>query len=142
MPVKTSSLVRARLSTPESATAWRTRTPSNQPQRRGPPVVDPYSSPSGPRQCFAKPRLVEEVTDADAGARHLVLVGRPDAAPRGADLPRAAQPLPCSVDGAVVGHDEVRLLADPEPGVVRQVAPRPERVDLARQYLGVDDHAG
>src|SRR5438128_9219325 len=46
MPVSTSSLVTARPSTPESAAAWRTTTASNQPQRRGRPVVAPYSSPS------------------------------------------------------------------------------------------------
>ena len=46
MPVSTSSLVSASPSTPESATAWRTTTASNQPQRRGRPVVAPNSSPS------------------------------------------------------------------------------------------------
>src|SRR6266568_4490119 len=46
MPVSTSSLVTARPSTPESAAAWRTTTASNQPQRRGRPVVAPNSSPS------------------------------------------------------------------------------------------------
>src|SRR5262249_9793539 len=50
-PVRTSILVSARPSTPESATAWRTRTASNQPQRRGRPVVEPYSSPSARRRA-------------------------------------------------------------------------------------------
>ena len=64
---------------------------------------------------LAEAGLVEQVADADADARHLVLVGRPDAAPGGADLALAAQALARLVDGAVVRHDEVRLLADPEP---------------------------
>src|SRR6266436_9198258 len=46
MPVRTSSFVSASPSTPDSAIAWRTTTASNQPQRRGRPVVAPNSSPS------------------------------------------------------------------------------------------------
>src|SRR5229473_3265284 len=38
---------------------------------------------------LAEAGLVEQVADADAGARHLVLVGRTDAAPRRPDVPRA-----------------------------------------------------
>src|SRR6266404_4728282 len=80
---------------------------------------------------LAEAGLVEQVADADAGARHLVLVGRTDAAPRRPDVPRAAQALARPVDGTMVGHDEVGLLADAQPAVLRQVAPLAQRLDLA-----------
>src|SRR4029077_9205853 len=67
------------------------------------------------REHLRKPRLVEQVADADPGAGHLVLVRGPDAAAGGADLSRAPQALARPVDGAMVRHDEMRLLADPQP---------------------------
>src|SRR5207244_13564474 len=80
---------------------------------------------------LAEAGLVEQVADADAGARHLVLVGRTDAAPRRPDVPRAAQALARPVDGAMVGHDEGGLLAESDAAVLRQVAPLGPRPDPA-----------
>ena len=45
-PESTSSLVSAIPDIPESRAAWRTTTASNQPQRRGRPVVEPNSTPT------------------------------------------------------------------------------------------------
>src|SRR5262249_41050013 len=84
---------------------------------------------------------IHEVADADAGARHLVLVRGTDAATGRADLALATNALAGAVDGAMVRHDEVRLLADAEPAVVGEVAALAESVDLADQDLGVDHHA-
>src|SRR5579863_9199100 len=50
-PSSTSSLVSARPLIPPTLTAWRTRTASNQPQRRRRPVLVPYSLPRSPSNC-------------------------------------------------------------------------------------------
>ena len=55
-----------------------------------------------------------EVADADAAARDLVLVGRPDAARRRADLALAAPRFRQQVEIAVIRQDQVRLVADRE----------------------------
>ena len=65
MPSSTSSLVSARPLMPPSLTAWRTRTASNQPQRRGRPVTVPNSWPRSPRPLAD---LVEQLGREGAGA--------------------------------------------------------------------------
>jgi hypothetical protein len=83
--------------------------------------------------------LVEQVLHADPQAQHLVGVGRADAAARGADLQLAQARLARLVEQHVVGHDQVRVGADPQAGEVDALGPQP--VQLASQHLRVDDHA-
>ena len=92
-------------------------------------------------ELFAERLLLEEIDEADARPRHLVLVGRPDAAPRRPDLAFAAQALAREVDRLVVRHDQVRLVADLEARVVGQVAAGAERGQLRDQYLRIDHDA-
>ena len=61
--------------------------------------------------------IAEQVADADAAAADLVLVGRTDAARRGADLALAAPRLGQHVELAVIRQDDVRLLADQQAAV-------------------------
>ena len=63
-------------------------------------------------QLFSKRALLQEIHDADPDARHLVFVGRADAASGRADLTGPAQTLPRQIDRSVVGQDQVRLLGD------------------------------
>ena len=64
------------------------------------------------RDLLAQDLGVEQVLHADADARGLVGVGRPDAAARGADLQRAEVQLGGLVEHAVPRHDEVRVARD------------------------------
>ena len=94
-----------------------------------------------PFELFREHAVVQQIDEADADPRHLVLVGRADAAAGGADLAGAAQPLPGQVDGLVVGHDEMGEFADLERLRVGQPAARLQGVDLLDEHLGVDHHA-
>jgi hypothetical protein len=80
---------------------------------------------------------VEEVLHPDAGARHLVGVGRADAAAGGADLAGAEEALGHLVEHPVVGRDDVGIGAHDELGGVDPA--RLEPVDLAEEHLQVDD---
>ena len=66
-PSSTSSLVSAKPLMPPSLTAWRTRTASNQPQRRGRPVTVPL-------HAAAEHRAVEHVEGREQGGRAVPLV--------------------------------------------------------------------
>ena len=59
--------------------------------------------------------LIEEVDHPNALPGHLVGVGPPYASAGGSDRPRTLPGLARRVDLAVVGHNEVRLSADPQP---------------------------
>ena len=83
---------------------------------------------------------VEHVLHADADARRLVGVGRPDAASRRADLQVAEPPLRRLVDRDVPRHDQVRVARDDDDR--RVDAARGEVVELLEQHLRVDDAAG
>ena len=83
---------------------------------------------------------VGQVADADAAARDLVLVRRPDAARCRADLALAAPRLRQQVEVAVIRQDEVRLVADDNP-VADVDAGAGELVDFGEQRLRIDDHA-
>ena len=83
--------------------------------------------------------LVEQVLDADADPVHLVGVRRPDAAPGGAEPPRAEEPLGDLVERAVVVGDHVRVGADLEQAGVDAAGLEP--VDLLEQHGEVDDDA-
>ena len=83
--------------------------------------------------------LVEQVLHADAQARGLVGVAGADPAPRGADLQLAQLRLGRVVEEHVVGHDQVRVGADPQAREVDALGP--QVVELARQHLRVDHDA-
>ena len=73
-------------------------------------------------ELVAKSVFFQEIDKANADPRYLVFVSRPDAPSRGADLSFAAKSLASQIDGFVVRHDQVRLLADAQKGVVRKMA--------------------
>ena len=85
--------------------------------------------------------LVDELGEAHADARHLVFVGRTDAAAGGADAALAAQPLARLIDGAMIRHDQVGAVADLQQALVLEVAARAQRVDLLDQRGRIDDDA-
>ena len=91
------------------------------------------------RDLLAQDLGVEQVLDADADARGLVGVGRPDAAARRADLQRAEVHLGGLVEHAVPGHDEVRVARDAQAR--GRAAARLELVELLAQHLGIEHHA-
>ena len=62
-------------------------------------------------------RRMQQIHDAQAAARHLVLVGRPDAAAGGADLLAPRRALGGQLDHAVVGQDDLRAVGDKELAV-------------------------
>ena len=76
---------------------------------------------------------MEQVGHADAHARVFVHVGRADAALHRADLLRAATLLLQAVEREVVGHDDVRALADEE--AVQVHAELAQRLQLVEQRL-------
>ena len=82
---------------------------------------------------------VEQVLHPDADARHLVGVGRADAASGRADLRVAEEALGDLVERAVVRRDDVRDPLTTRRG--RVDAARLEPVDLLEQHAEVDDHA-
>ncbi len=70
--------------------------------------------------------LVEEVLHADAQAGRLVGVARADAPLGRPDLELSEAGLPGRVEKQVVGHDQVGVGRDPQPGHVDRRARRPE----------------
>ena len=93
----------------------------------------------GALDLLPKDLLVEEVLHAHADPRHLVGVGRADAAAGRAEPRLAQEALGHLVDGPVVGRDDVRAGADQQP---RRVDPALlEPVDLAEEDREVDDDA-
>ena len=95
----------------------------------------------GALQDICEHRFVTEIGEANADARHLVFVGRADAAAGGADAALAAQAFARQVDGAVVGHDQVRAVADLQQLVLREEAALPQLIDLGEEHGRIDDHA-
>ena len=71
-------------------------------------------------ELLAKGVFFQEIDEANADPRYLVFVSRPDAASGGADLAFTAKSLASQIDGFVVRHDQVRLFADAQKGVVRR----------------------
>ncbi len=69
-----------------------------------------------PGQLASQRRAVEQVFHADADAPGSIRVGRPDAAPSGADGGSCQSSLHRAVQGDVVRHDDVRVLADANAG--------------------------
>ena len=82
---------------------------------------------------------VGHVADADAAARDLVFVGRPDAARGRPDLALAAPGLAQQIELAVIRQDQVRLVADDQP-FADVDAGAAELLDLGEQRLRIDDH--
>ena len=83
-------------------------------------------------EFLAKGIFFQQVDDPYSDPGGLVLVGGSDAPAGGADLAGAAHPLTGLIDGPVVGHDQVCLLADPELGVVLQVTLLPQFLELVQ----------
>ena len=84
--------------------------------------------------------VAQQVAHADAAPADLVLVGRADAARRRANLALATPRFRQDVQLAVVGQDDVRLLADQQTPVHGDAHPR-QLVDLLEERLRVDDNA-
>ena len=82
-----------------------------------------------------------EVANADGAASDLVLIGRTDAAARGADLLRASGALARLVERGVVGQDQRAGLGDAKPRDHASYAARFELVDLRQQGLRREHHA-
>ena len=89
------------------------------------------------------PRRAEvlEVLHADGAPAHLVLVGRADAAPGGADLALAGRGLAQHVELAVQRQDERGVLGDAQVGRGHGHAPACQPLDLLAERPGIDDHA-
>ena len=93
-----------------------------------------------------KGRIVAQVGDADHPAAHLVLIGRPDPATRGADLGDRILAFPRAVQFTVEGQDQRRVLGDHQR-LGRDVhALRADRVDFLQQmprvqHDAIADHA-
>ena len=102
----------------------------DQPVARGDVVAD----------VLLEPLRIVEVADADAAARDLVLVRRPDAARGRADLPLAAPRLGEQIEIAVIRQNQVRLVADQHAVADVDAVPR-QLVDLGEQRLRIDDDA-
>ena len=86
--------------------------------------------------------LVGKVGRADADAGRLVFVAGADAPARGPDLVGTALEIfPRAVDGAVIRHDELGLLADHEPLGADVDAGRGQLVHLQAEHEGVEHHA-
>ena len=81
---------------------------------------------------------LHQVDHPDAPTRDLVDVGRTDAAARRPQLRLAPLALLELVEQHVVGHHQVRPLADEEVGAVE--AGRRQAVELVHQRRRVDDH--
>ena len=82
-----------------------------------------------------------QIGDPDGPARHLVLVGRADAATGGADLALAARRLARAVERRVHRQDQRGVLGDPQRGRRHVDALRRHPLDLGQQRLGIDHHA-
>ena len=92
-------------------------------------------------QFFAEARLVQQIANANAVARHLVFVRRADAARSGADASRASGRLSGFFHLAVQRQDHMRAIADVQPPC--HVDPGLlERIDLADQGRRIDHHSG
>ena len=83
---------------------------------------------------------IGEIADADAAPRDLVLVGRPDAARGRPEFALAAARLRQQIQIAMVGQDEVGLVADEDTGSDIDAGLR-ELVHLRKERLGIDHHA-
>ncbi len=88
---------------------------------------------------LAQDLLVEQVLDADPKARCLVRVTGSDATSRSADLEAAELRFACRVEIHVVGHDQMRVGADPQVADGDALALQP--LELVDQDLRVDDDA-
>ncbi len=91
-------------------------------------------------QLRGEPLALEQIRHAHCAPRHLVLVGRTDAAPRGADGIRATRALARLVEGDMRGQDQRARRADPQPLEHRHAA-RDEAIGLFEQRRERQHHA-
>ena len=85
-------------------------------------------------------RGMQQIDDAQAAARHLVFVGRADAAAGGADLLASRRAFGGQLDHAVVGQDDLRAVGDEEMAVDID-AELAHAVDFAEECNGIEHHA-
>ena len=90
-------------------------------------------------ELLAEDLGVEQVLDPQPDPRGLVGVGRADPPLGGAQLVLAQVALGEPVQLVVVGHDQVGVAADQQPGGVDALGG--QGVHLGQQHGGVDDHA-
>src|SRR5262249_10874690 len=95
----------------------------------------------GELELLAQDLRVQQVLHADADARRLVGVRRPDPAPRRPDLQAAETTFARTVERDVPRHDQVRVPRD-EQEAARLVAPGLELVELRDEHPGIDDAPG
>ena len=93
--------------------------------RRAEAAADGVVMSEQPVDLGAQGSEVLEIIDADGAAADLVLVGRPDAAPRGADLAGAGGGLAHGVEFAVQRQDEGGVLGDAQVVAAEIVSPCP-----------------
>src|SRR6516165_8395360 len=92
-------------------------------------------------EFFTKRVFFQKIHETNPDTRDFVLISGADAAAGGADLTLAAQTLARKVNGFMIGHNHVRLLADAQLLVAAEMALSFERVNFFNQHFGVDDHA-
>jgi hypothetical protein len=85
--------------------------------------------------------FLKKVNEPNPHARHFVFIGRADAATGRAYAPFAAKSFPSEINRFVVGHDEMRRLADFEQRDVRKTALFLQSIYLFHQYVWVDHDA-
>src|SRR5205085_9004119 len=83
----------------------------------------------------------QQVARSQAGARGLVAVGRPDAAPRRADFSIALRGLAGAVERTVVVEREMRAIGDEQVVFPNVDALLAEHLDFLRERYRVDHHA-
>ena len=85
-------------------------------------------------------RGMEQIDYAQAAARHLVFVGRPDASAGGADLLAPRRAFRGQLDHAVVGQNDLRAVGDEEIAVDFD-AQLANAADFAEERDGIEHHA-
>ena len=90
---------------------------------------------------------LDQVREAQPGARDLVFVGRSDAEPGGTDRILAQVRLAAAVNRPMIRHHHVRIVAELEGTLAAQMGVGPQIVDFLDQGEGIDhgavaNHAG
>jgi hypothetical protein len=81
-----------------------------------------------------------QVAHADAAAADLVLIGRTDTAPGGADLARDIL-FSGQVNGLVPGHDDMQIAVHQQLVIILEITLLFQVLDFAKKNLRVEHHA-
>src|SRR2546430_1479957 len=92
-------------------------------------------------ELSAESPFVQQVHKANTHPSHFVLVRRTNATTGSADATFSTQTLTCQVDRFVIGHNQVRSLADFEKRRVEKTPLLLQRIDFLYQYLRINHHA-